>query len=127
MASFKYGTKDVVREQTRTRIENMSRRKTIVIGDLTIFPIGVGTSVGDFVQKAFVEMKKVPGIRIEPTGMSTIIEADNLKKLFSVVEKAHEAIIKMGAKRVYVVLKIDHRIDKPHNANYKLRRITGKE
>jgi len=32
----------------------------------------------------------------------------------------------MGAKRVYIVLRIDHRLDKAETASYKVNRITGK-
>jgi uncharacterized protein YqgV (UPF0045/DUF77 family) len=31
----------------------------------------------------------------------------------------------MGAKRVYFVLRVDTRLDHPHDAEYKVRRIAG--
>jgi uncharacterized protein (TIGR00106 family) len=100
--------------------------KQAIIADLTIFPVGEGTSVGDFVKKAFEAMKKVKGVKIQPTAMSTIIETDDLGKVILTLEKAHDAILSMGAKRVYIALRVDHRLDNPHDAKYKVGRITGR-
>jgi len=100
--------------------------KRTVIADLTIFPVGEGTSVGDFVKKAFEAMTDVKGVKIQPTAMSTIIETDDLGKVITTLERAHNAILSMGAKRVYIVLRVDHRLDNPHDAEYKVGRMTGR-
>jgi uncharacterized protein (TIGR00106 family) len=104
----------------------MAIKKWAIIADFTIFPVGEGTSVGDFVKKAFEAMKEVRGVKIEPTAMSTIIETDDLSKVIRIVERAHDAILSMGAKRVYIALRVDHRLDNPHNAEYKVDRMTGR-
>jgi len=103
----------------------MASKKQAVIADLTIFPVGEGTSVGDFVKKAFEAMTGVKGVRIQPTAMSTIIETDDLNKVIKTMERAHEAILGMGAKRIYIALRVDHRLDEPHDAEYKVSRMTG--
>jgi uncharacterized protein (TIGR00106 family) len=104
----------------------MAKTKSKVIADITIFPVGTGSSVGDYVRSAFKAMGKVKHVRLIPNSMSTVIEADNLETVLLTVSKAHTAITKMGAKRVYMILKIDHRLDKQENAKYKLDRIQGK-
>jgi len=104
----------------------MANKKQAIIADLTIFPVGEGTSVGDFVKKAFEAMTRVEGVKIRPTAMSTIIETDDLSKVVTTLERAHEAILSMGAKRVYIALRVDHRLDNPHDAEYKVGRMTGR-
>ena len=93
---------------------------------MTIFPIGEGTSVGNYAREAFKAMKDNENVKLEPTAMSTVVEAGNLRDVLTTLETAHEAILKMGAKRVYIVLRVDHRLDKPHSADYKINRMTGK-
>ncbi len=104
----------------------MANKKQAIIADLTIFPVGEGTSVGDYVKKAFEAMTRVKGVKIQPTAMSTIIEADDLGKVILTLETAHDAILSMGAKRVYIALRVDHRLDNPHDAEYKVSRMTGR-
>ncbi len=104
----------------------MATKKQTIIADLTIFPVGEGTSVGDYVRTAFEAMKEVKGVKIQPTAMSTIIEADDLTQVISTLERAHDAILRMGAKRVYIALRVDHRLDDPHDARYKVDRMTGR-
>jgi uncharacterized protein (TIGR00106 family) len=104
----------------------MVNRRQAIIADLTIFPIGEGTSLGDFVKKAFEAMTEVKGVKIYPTAMSTIIETDDMSKVFTTLERAHNAILGMGAKRVHIMLRVDHRLDNPHNAEYKVSRMTGR-
>jgi uncharacterized protein (TIGR00106 family) len=103
-----------------------NKKKQAIIADLTIFPVGEGTSVGDFVRKAFRVMTEVKGVKIQPTAMSTIIETDDLAKVIVTLERAHDAILSMGAKRVYIALRVDHRLDNPHDAEYKVGRMTGR-
>ena len=104
----------------------MSNKKQAVIADLTIFPVGEGTSVGDFVKKAFEAISEVKGVKVQPTAMSTIIETDDLGKVVTTLERAHDAILGMGAKRIYIALRVDHRLDNPHDAEYKVGRMTGR-
>jgi uncharacterized protein (TIGR00106 family) len=104
----------------------MEANKPAIIADLSIFPVGEGTSLGDFVRKAFEKMTEVEGVKLTPTAMSTIIETDDLGKVFSTIERAHDAILSMGAKRVHIALRVDHRLDNPHDAKYKVDRMTGR-
>jgi uncharacterized protein (TIGR00106 family) len=104
----------------------MANKKQAIIADLSIFPVGEGTSLGDFVKKAFEAMKRVEGVKLTPTAMSTIIEAEDMGRVFETIENAHEAVLSMGAKRVHIALRVDHRLDNPHDAEYKVGRITGK-
>ena len=96
-----------------------------VIGDVSIYPIGEGTSLGEYVRAASKAMAAVPGVRLVPGAMSTAVEARELRSIFRAVERAHAALVRMGAKRIAVHVRIDHRLDKPETIEYKAGRITG--
>ncbi len=94
----------------------------MIIGELTITPLGEGTSVSKYV-KAAVEAIKSLGLKMELTPMSTVIEAENLKQIFRAAGLGEEAMIKLGAKRVIIDIKIDHRLDKDATMESKRRAI----
>ena len=55
--------------------------------------------------------------------MATVIETEDLETLFKVVEEAHKAVMKSGAKRVITELKIDDRGDKNVTMISKLKSV----
>jgi len=83
----------------------------MIIAELAIFPTSEGSSVSRFVKEA-VRTIEASGLRSETGGMSTTLEAPDLKSLFQVIEDAHAAILKMGARRIHIDLRVDHRLDK---------------
>jgi uncharacterized protein (TIGR00106 family) len=104
-----------------------SRRiKSKVIADISIYPIGLGTSLGVHVQAAYNAMRSERGVRLVPSAMSTNMEADDLDSVFRAVKKAHATLIRKGAKRIAVYLRIDHRLDKAETIEYKIARIQGR-
>ena len=103
----------------------MTQQSARLIASLTTFPIGVGTSLGDYVRKAHAAIKAVEGIEVTPTPMATIVEAPSLEKVFEAVRAAHGAVLEMGASRIHIGLNVDDRRDRPHQASYKVERMTG--
>jgi len=102
-----------------------SSAKTVAIADFSITPIGLGdTSVGKYVAEAVKAIKSVKGVRYQLTAMGTIIEAQKIETLLEAVKAAHEAVFKLGAKRVESTLRIDDRRDKPRTMEDKLRSVT---
>jgi uncharacterized protein (TIGR00106 family) len=83
-----------------------------VVADLSIMPVGEGTSLSKYVKRAVEELKR-SGLKVDVGAMSTSVEAENTEELFRAFERAKEALFEMGAKRVYMVIKIDERRDKP--------------
>ena len=83
----------------------------MIISQLSIAPIGKGTSLSKFVKIAIDAIKK-NNVNFKTNDMATIIETEDLKTLFKVVEDAHNAVLKSGAKRIITELKIDDRRDK---------------
>jgi uncharacterized protein (TIGR00106 family) len=99
----------------------------MITADFSLIPLGVGTSVGDYLHTAYLAMKQVKGASLYPTGMSTIIEATDLQTIWQVVEGARSALAEAGVQRMYMIVKIDERRDHPHPVTYKLARMTGEE
>lgn len=83
-----------------------------VVADLSIMPVGEGTSLSKYVKRAVEELKR-SGLKVDVGAMSTSVEAETTEEIFRAFEKAKEALFEMGAKRVYMVIKIDERRDKP--------------
>ena len=83
----------------------------MIISQLSIAPVGKGTSLSKYVRIALDVLKK-NNINFKTNDMGTVIETKDLETLFDIVKQAHEAVIKSGAKRVITELKIDDRQDK---------------
>lgn len=96
----------------------------MIIAEVSITPLGVGTSVSKYVKEA-VKILHNSGLKAETGGMSTTLEAPDLDTLFKVIKEAEEAEIKLGAQRISIVLKIDDRRDKDASIDKKLKSVFG--
>ncbi len=94
----------------------------MIIAEVSVVPLGEGTSVGRYA-KAAVKALQESGLNILVGPMSTTVEAKNLQELYSAISSAHEAVFKLGAKRVVTTLKIDDRRDKEATMNSKLNAV----
>lgn len=94
----------------------------MVIGELAIFPTSEGVSASKYVKEALNVIEN-SGLHHETGGMSTVIEAPDMDSLLKVVKQCHEAIVKMGARRIHLDLRIDHRLDKEATIESKLKAI----
>jgi uncharacterized protein (TIGR00106 family) len=94
----------------------------MIIAELAIFPTSEGASVSRFVKEAVRAIEK-SGLKSETGGMSTTIEAPDLPTLFQVIADAHESLVKMGAQRIHIDLRVDHRLDKEASIESKLQAI----
>jgi uncharacterized protein (TIGR00106 family) len=87
--------------------------------EITVVPLGVGTSVSKYVAKAILAMEEVPEIDYESTSMGTIVQG-RLDRLLEVARKMHQAALDAGAKRVETTIRIDDRLDKEVTLSSKL-------
>ncbi|MEM4729272.1 MAG: MTH1187 family thiamine-binding protein [Thermoplasmata archaeon] len=94
----------------------------MIVADVSVVPIGEGTSVGRFVRKA-VEALESSGLKTMRGPMSTSVEARDIDELFAAVKAAHRAVLAEGARRVLTTIKIDERLDKEHTMKSKLDAI----
>jgi len=94
----------------------------MIISQLSIAPVGKDVSLSRYVKTALNILEK-SNIKFETNAMATVIETENLETLFKVVEEAHKAVVKSGAKRVITELKIDDREDKNVTMKSKLKSV----
>jgi uncharacterized protein (TIGR00106 family) len=91
----------------------------VIVADVSVVPLGVGTSVSAYVREA-VRALDESGLRVMHGPMSTSLEARTVDEVFAAVRKAHDAVIAAGARRVVTTVKIDDRLDKDHTMASKL-------
>ncbi len=92
--------------------------------EISVYPMGTNTTSASFyIAKGIETIQDLDGIRYEVTPMGTILESDNVDKIFDASKKILEAIHNLGVQRVEVVLKIDSRIDKDVKLEEKLESI----
>ena len=94
----------------------------MIIANFAIFPTSEGVSVSKYVKEA-IRVIEASGLKNETGGMSTVIEAPDLATLFKVIEKAHELMVKMGARRIHIDLNVDHRLDTDATIDTKLKSV----
>ncbi len=96
----------------------------MITAELTIIPIGTsGTSLSKYVAAA-VSALDSDGIKYELTGMGTLLESDDLEKIFNAIKTAHEAVFNTGAERVATSIKIDERRDEDRTIKDKVSSVT---
>lgn len=98
----------------------------MISAEITIIPIGTGTtSLSSYVAAAVDALDKT-GIKYQLSGMGTQIEASNPQELFKAIEAAHEAVFAKGADRVSTSVKIDDRRDKDRSLADKVLSVEKK-
>lgn len=94
----------------------------MIISQLSISAVGKDVSLSKYVKIAIDSIKK-EGIKYQTNAMATVIETEDLDVLFSVVKKAHNALISAGVQRVITELKIDDRKDKNITIENKIKSV----
>lgn len=94
----------------------------MVIAEFSIFPTSEGSSVSRFV-KEVIKVIENSGLRSETGAMSTTIEAPDLASILKVVSECHQVLLEMGARRIHLDLRVDHRLDKEATIDSKLRAL----
>jgi len=96
-----------------------------MIAQLSVFPIGEGTSLGRFVRKG-VKVIEDSGYPYEIGASSTAIEVPDLDALFELVKKVHAVQLEEGAQRLVIELKVDDRRDKKATIETKKESVKSK-
>ena len=98
-----------------------AKRRLILVAEFSIHPIGMGTSVGRYVKAAVRAMSRIPGLTVNVTPMSSVMEAESIRTILEAVEVSHLVLRSMGAKRISSGLRIDERLDKRRMMSEKIR------
>ena len=86
--------------------------------------MGTGsTSTSFYIAKGIEAIQNLEGLRYEITAMGTLLESDNIEKIYDASKKIMEVVHNLGVSRVEVVLKIDSRRDKEAKLEDKLESI----
>ncbi len=94
----------------------------MIIAQLSIVPLGKGTSVSTYVN-IVREILKKDHVKFQTNPMATVIETKDLTTMFHVIQKAHEAVADAGAERIITEIKIDDRRDKEATMESKLHSL----
>ena len=92
--------------------------------EITIMPKTPELSVSKYVAQ-IIQYLEDNKIKYELTAMSTIIEGD-VDELFEIAKNMHKVPVVNGFKRVYTIIKIDDRYDKPLTTEGKIRAVKEK-
>jgi len=95
-----------------------------VILDLCIVPIGVGVSLSPYVA-ACEKVLKETGVKTALHANGTNIEGE-WDEVFAAVRRCHEVVHEMGAPRVFTVIKMGTRTDRPQTMEQKIRSVEAK-
>jgi uncharacterized protein (TIGR00106 family) len=96
----------------------------MITAELTIIPIGTSeTSLSKYIAAAVVALDN-NGIKYELTGMGTLLESNDLEKIFTAIRAAHEAVFSVGTERVATSIKIDERRDIDRTISDKVSSVT---
>ena len=90
-----------------------------VVAEVNLIPLGEGISVSKFLAPALKVFEK-RGVKHEITPMCTIFEAESIEDAFDVVAAIHEAVFRVGVKRVVTTVKVDDRRDLERSMNEKV-------
>jgi len=96
----------------------------LIHAEISIYPIGTGnTSVSFYIAKGIEAIQNIKEIKYEINSMGTILESDDIDKIYEASKIIMEVVHNLGVNRVEVILKIDSRKDKQVKMEEKLNSI----
>ena len=96
----------------------------MIHAEISVYPIGTGTTSSSFyIAKGIEVIQSIKDVRYEINSMGTILESDNIDKIFESAKKIMEVVHNLGVNRVEVILKIDSRNDKQLTMKEKIESI----
>lgn len=94
----------------------------MAIIEVSIVPIGVGTSLSKYIKQA-VKILKNSKLKYEITSMGCNIEG-GYDEIMKVIKQMHEKMFQMDVKRVLTTIKIDDRRDKIGSIEEKIKALS---
>ena len=96
----------------------------MIHAEISAYPMGTDTTSASFyIARGIESIQNLEGIRYEVTPMGTLLESDDVDKIFQASKEIMKAIHNLGVKRVEVILKIDSRTDKDAKLEEKIDSI----
>jgi uncharacterized protein (TIGR00106 family) len=104
-----------------------------VVAEISVTPLGknhsndeLPTSIRNEIVIAIDAIKKVKGIKVMVTGMSTQIEADSIQDILKAIEYAHQSLKDKGIPRIISSIRIDERLDKSETLEERVNSVEEK-
>ena len=95
----------------RSLRERKGEEGSVVIAEVSIFPLGTGTpGVSEYVKVAVRELE-ASGLKCTLGPMGTTVEAETTEEAYSAIARAQAAVFELGPGRAYTVIKMDERRD----------------
>ena len=83
----------------------------MVIAEVSIFPLGTGgPGVSEYVAAAVRELE-ASGLKCTLGPMGTTVEAETPEEAYAAIARAQTAVLELGVRRTYTVVKMDERRD----------------
>jgi uncharacterized protein (TIGR00106 family) len=84
---------------------------SVVIAEVSVFPLGTGTpGVSEYVKVAVRELE-ASGLKCTMGPMGTTVEAETTEEAYAAIARAQAAVFELGTGRAYTVIKMDERRD----------------
>ncbi len=81
------------------------------------------TSASFYIAKGIESIQNMEGIRYEINAMGTVLESDNIEKIYDAAKSIMEVVHNLGVNRVEIILKIDSRRDKDKKMEEKIESV----
>jgi len=96
----------------------------LIHGEISVYPMGTSTTSASFyIAKGIQSIQNMEGIRYEINAMGTVLESDNIDKIYDAAKSIMEVVHSLGVNRVEVILKIDSRRDKNKKMEEKIESV----
>lgn len=91
--------------------------------ELSVVPIGVGTSVSKYIA-ACEDILKEAGLKVSLHALGTNIEGE-WDEVFAAVKRCQERLHEMGVERLYTTIKATTRTDRTQSLEDSVRKVEG--
>ena len=81
------------------------------------------TSASFYIAKAIESIQDMEGIRYQINPMGTVLESDNIDKIYEAVKSMSDVVHNLGVDRVEIILKVDSRRDVDKSMEDKLESV----
>jgi uncharacterized protein (TIGR00106 family) len=89
--------------------ERKGKGGSMVITEVSIFPLGTGTpGVSKYVKVAVGELE-ASGLKCTLGPMGTTVEAETTDEAYAAIARAQAAVFELGVRRAFTVIKMDER------------------
>jgi len=96
----------------------------LIHGEISVYPMGTSTTSASFyIAKGIESIQNMEGVRYEINAMGTVLESDNIDKIYDAAKSIMEVVHNLGVNRVEVILKIDSRRDKNKKMEEKIESV----